>query len=198
VKHGQHLAFLQRSSASLLCAIALSCAPRIAAQQQHNNANDRQRSAHHDRGHAGEWLRKYGTLPPEQQQQALRKEPDFQKLPPERQQHLLDRLKQFNARTPDERQRMIARMEAIDRMSPQDRDRLENALERRRQLPPERRHIVNRAYNFLRELPPQEQERALNSPKFQQQFSEEERGVLRDLLTAPDVEPRLGDALAPR
>src|SRR6185437_16699796 len=51
--------------------------------------------------HRGDWLRKYMTLPPHQQEQQLQSDPAFRSLPPDRQNHLLDRLRKFNSQSPE-------------------------------------------------------------------------------------------------
>src|SRR5882724_9144506 len=46
--------------------------------------------------HAGDWLRSNKDLPPDQQERALRNDPQFKKLPPQKQEQLQQRLQRFN------------------------------------------------------------------------------------------------------
>ena len=55
--------------------------------------------------HRGDWLRKYGNLPPSQQEQQLKQDPGFRNLSPEKQNQLLDRLHYFNSQPPRRRRR---------------------------------------------------------------------------------------------
>jgi hypothetical protein len=142
----------------------------------------------------GAWLRRYENAPADRGEQALRSERDFQKLPPDRQQQLVNRFHDFASKPPEERQRLVQRLQEIEKMPPQEREQLQQANQMRKTLEPDRKRQVNRAYNFLRELPPGQQEQVLNSSSFQQRFSDQERGILRGLLKAPQIEPPLGAA----
>jgi len=48
--------------------------------------------------------------------------------------------------------------------------------------------MVSRSFRDLRTLPPEQRNQILNSPQYRQQFSDEERGTLGNLLA---VEPLL-------
>ncbi len=161
-------------------------------QQEHPKNNNGKQQNQQNRPYSGAWLKRYQAMPSEQSEQALRNEKDFQNLPPERQQHLVQRLHEFANKPPQERERTVERLQAIEKMPAQEREELRQANELRKDLPQERKREVNRAYNFLRELPPGQQEQMLNSPAFQQRFSEQERGIVRGLLKAPQLDPPLG------
>jgi Protein of unknown function (DUF3106) len=140
------------------------------------------RGGHHGHGtHAGAWLRKYQNLPPEQQQQALANDPEFQKLPAERQERLREVLRRFNSKTPEERQRILDRMAAFQRLTPEQQERARNLFDRFRSLPEERRHMVRRALRDLREMEPQQRSQVLGSEKFRSMFSADELEVLKGM-----------------
>lgn len=132
--------------------------------------------------HVGEWLRRYGHLPPDQQQRALEQEQEFQQLSPEAQDRLRRRLQQFNALPNDKRERMLERMDAFQHLAPEQRDQLRGYYGRMRQLPDDRRRRINDAFYRLRDLSPSQRERALNSDRFRRDFNDEEREIVRGLL----------------
>ena len=61
--------------------------------------------------HNGDWLRKYGQLPPAEQEQKLESDPVFRSLTPDKQQSLLNRLRNFNSLTPSKKKQVLMRME---------------------------------------------------------------------------------------
>ena len=121
----------------LACALAAQEAPPAQGESPPAAPQDRSQKEpgkrHHGFGmrdgrrgpgrHAGDWLRKYQNLPPEQQEQALANDPEFQKLPPERQGRLRETLRRFNSKSPEERQRMLERMETFERFTPEQQER---------------------------------------------------------------------------
>src|SRR4029077_342495 len=74
--------------------------PQIQTQPRQNQAaRESERAA---KNHAGDWLRRYQDLPPDQQRQALENGADFQKLAPQRQAQLLKRLQHFSSLPPEQ------------------------------------------------------------------------------------------------
>ena len=132
--------------------------------------------------HRGEWLRKHQNQSPQEQERALERDPEFNRLPPDRQQRLRQRLRDFNSRPPEQRQQMIQRMEHWDRLSPQQKDQALRVFNQMRGLSPERQQAIHRAAHDLSALPPQQREQALNSPAMRNQFSDNERDTLRNML----------------
>lgn len=131
--------------------------------------------------HAGDWLRKYQNLPPEQQEQALANDPEFRKLPPERQERLRRTLRRFNSKSPEERQRMLERMETFEHLTPEQQERARAMFARFRNLPEGRRQMVKRALRNLREMDPQQRSQVLGSEKFRGMFSADELEVLKGM-----------------
>jgi hypothetical protein len=140
--------------------------------------------------HAGDWLRRYKDLPPAEQDRALAADPQFQKLPPERQERLRRRLEKFRGLPPEQQQRILQNMERFEHMTPEQRRRARELHFRMRQLPEERRQALRRAFGSLRDLPAEERAKALDSERFRQNFSDEEREMLR---TMSEIEPPPGE-----
>ena len=135
----------------------------------------------HAGAHAGDWLRRYGRMSPEEQNRALAADPQFQQLPPERQQKLRERLQQFNGLPQERKQQILDRMEFFEHLAPEQKDKLRQYADSFHQLPEERRHMMHRALKNLREMSPEERERVLNSPRFSQNFSASEIEILRGM-----------------
>lgn len=148
--------------------------------------------------HAGDWLRKYQNLPPEQQEQALANDPEFQKLPAERQERLRQALRRFNSKSPEERQRMLERMETFEHLTPEQQQRARAMFARFRSLPEDRRQMVRRALRNLREMEPQQRSQVLASEKFRGLFSADELDVLKGMSEiAPPRPPQNPAGRAP-
>jgi hypothetical protein len=131
--------------------------------------------------HKGDWLRKYFSLPPSQQEQKLRQDPTFHSLPPDRQQHLLDRLRKFNSQPPEKKQQILNRMETYEHMTPQQQVTAQNLFQRYHGLPEDRRAQVSQEYRRLRGMPPEQRAQVMNSDDFRNRFSEDERNLLRGM-----------------
>ncbi len=131
--------------------------------------------------HRGDWLRKYMTLPPEQQEKQLRNDPGFRSLPPERQNHLLQRLREFNSRSPEQKAQILNRMETFEHMSPQQQQQARDLFNQYRSLPEDQRNKVSQAYQRLRGLPPSARNDMLNSDEFRNNYTEQQRQLLRGM-----------------
>jgi hypothetical protein len=107
--------------------IACMAMPAFAFGQQQQNNKNNAREQHRDqkanKPRAGEWLRKYRDVPPQQQQQALQNDPQFKMLPQQRQQQLQQRLQNFNAMPPQQQDRVLDRMQKFDSMNDQQKRR---------------------------------------------------------------------------
>jgi hypothetical protein len=134
------------------------------------------------REHIGPWLASHQNLSPEEQQRALAEEPGFKNLPPEQQQRMEQRLNQLNNMPPEQRQRTIDHIEAMERLTPEQRQQVRGAMSELGNLPPDRRRIVARSFHELRTMPPDQRQQVMNSPDFQHQFSDQERGTLNNLM----------------
>ncbi|MGI4755733.1 MAG: DUF3106 domain-containing protein [Janthinobacterium lividum] len=139
--------------------------------------------------HLGQWMQQHGSLSAKQQQRALAGEPGFNQLPAQTQQRMMQRLDHLNSMPEQQRERVISRNEAIERMTPQQRGEVRNAMGQLGALPQDRRRLVARSFRELRAMPPQERYATLNSYGYRQQFSDEERGTLGNLLSVSPLLP---------
>ncbi len=132
--------------------------------------------------HAGDWLRRYKDLPPDQQQKALESDPQFQQLPPERQQKLKQRLQKFSSLPPEKQQQILDRMETWEHLAPEQQRRAMTLFDHVRNMPENRRKMLMKAYHEMREMSPEEQQRTLQSEQMRSLFSDEERDTLKGFL----------------
>jgi uncharacterized protein DUF3106 len=158
--------------------------------QQHVS---RPQPAHPQQGHAGDWLRRYKDLPPEEQERALQSDPAFQKLPPAQQQLLRQRLQHFSSLPPQQQLRMLNRMETWEHLTPEQKQQARQIFGQMQQLPPERRRLVHKAIDDLRQMPPDQREQIINSDRFKGMFSDQEREMMRGATRLPLAPPDSGD-----
>ncbi len=137
-------------------------------------------------GHLGDWLNQHRNLPVQDQERLLRNSPSFNRLPQDQQQRLVQQLHRLNQMPEPERQRRLAWGEAIEHMSPQDRTNLNNASRQFADLPPGRKAMVKQAFQDLRTVPADQRQTVLNSARYQNNFSPQERDILNNFLK---VEP---------
>jgi hypothetical protein len=131
--------------------------------------------------HKGDWLRKYGTLPGNQQEQQLRQDPGFRSLDSDQQQKLLDRLHSFNSLTPDGKAKLLDRMETYEHLTPAQQQKAQGLFQRYKTLPEDRRNKVSQAYHQLRDLPPDQRNQLLSSDEYRNNFSDSERDLLKGM-----------------
>jgi Protein of unknown function (DUF3106) len=156
--------------------------PRSAAPPApQNSTNSYQFQPRGSGPHRGDWLRKYGNLPPNEQEKQLKQEPAFQKLPPDKQNQLLDRLRNFNSQPPEKKQQILDRMETFEHMTSQQQANARNLFERYHNLPEDQRAKVSQAYRRLRGMPPDARNQAMNSEEFRNNFTDEQRELLRGM-----------------
>ncbi len=139
--------------------------------------------------HLGQWLRHHQNLPLEAQEHALRKEPGFNRLPPAVQQRLIDRLRQLHAMPPAQRERTLQWMEALEKLSPEQRQKIHNTMQQVGELPPARQRMLSKASRDLSEMPPDRRQTLLESPEFKGQFSDQEREILKTLMSVQPYTP---------
>lgn len=168
-------------------ALWLVCVPEAQARPGERGRGDHGSRAKGPRKgrHMGDWLRKHKNLSAEDQERALENDARFQELPPERQERFRRRLRWFNSLPQEKRERILDRMETFEHLPPEQQERIRNLFGRMRRLPPERRQAVRQAARRLREMPPGERTRALNSPRFRNDFSEQERELIHGFAELP-------------
>jgi hypothetical protein len=102
-----------------------------------------------------------------------------QNLPVGQQEKLLRQEPGFN-------DRRLARAENFERLSPVEQNQVRQSSRQLSVLPPDRQMIVRRAFQDLRGVPVDQRDTVLNSARYGNAFSPEERGILSNLLR---VEP---------
>ncbi len=138
-------------------------------------------------GHLGSWLNQHQNLAG--QEKLLRNDPNFNRLSPADQQRLMQQLRQVNQLPAGERERRLERAERIERMTPQERMQLAQSTRELRALPPDRQAQVSQAFRDLRGVPEDQRQTVIDSDRYRNQFSPEERGILTNLLRAEPYEP---------
>ena len=140
--------------------------------------------------HLPEWMNNHRNLTPQEQENALRREPGFRNLPADQQQRLVDRLHSLNEKTPEQQQRTMQRNEAFERLTPERKQEVRGAAQALTAMSPDRQQVVRRAFQQLRRMPPGQRQQMLNSPVYGQQFSPQERTVLGNLLSIEPYESK--------
>jgi hypothetical protein len=141
--------------------------------------------------HLPEWLNNRQNLSPQQQEDALRREPGFRNLPSDQQQRLVNRLHSLDQKSPEQRQRTLQRNENFERLPPERQQEVRGASQALSQMAPERQQAVRRAFQQLRQMPPQQRQLMLSSG-YASQFSPQERTVLGNLLSIEPYQARPG------
>ena len=136
-------------------------------------------------GHAGDWLRRYKDLSPQEQERALQNDPGFRRLPPARQQLLRLRLQHFSNLPPQRQLQILNRMETWEHLTSTQQQQARQIFSQMRQLPPERQRMVTTAVRDLRAMPPDQREQVINSPRFRGMFSDQEREMMRGATRLP-------------
>jgi hypothetical protein len=137
--------------------------------------------------HLADWMNQHRNLTPQQQQQALTREPGFQQLPQQTQQRMRNRLAELNAMPTQQRQRYLNYNEHMERLPLAQRAEVRGSLQQLGSLPEDQRRQVARSFRELRALPADQRAAALNSPQYQY-MNPAQRATLNDLLR---VEPLL-------
>jgi hypothetical protein len=140
-------------------------------------------------GHLADWLSQHRDLPPQQQEQLLRRDPYFNHLNPAEQRKVINQLYRVNEMNDQQRQRRMARAEAIERLSPQEKMQVNASAQRMQILPEPRRQMLIRAFRDLRAVPFEQRDAVLSSVYYRTTFSPDERLILHDLLKVEPYEP---------
>jgi hypothetical protein len=140
--------------------------------------------------HLGNWLQNHQGESFTGQENALRREPGFNRLPQPQQQRLIDRLHQLDSMPPQQRQRWIGRNENMERLSPERRQEVRSSVQELHSMNPTRKQQVQAAWRVLRDMPPAQREHVLNSPAYRSMYSDHERQILGNLLSVEPYQPR--------
>jgi hypothetical protein len=140
--------------------------------------------------HLGNWLQNHRGESFVGQENALRREPGFNRLPQPQQQRLIDRLHQLDSMPPQQRQRTLGRVENMERLSPDRRQAVRGSAQELSSMDAARQQQVRGAFRALREMPPGQREQVLNSPAYRSMYSDHERQILGNLLSVEPYQPR--------
>lgn len=140
-------------------------------------------------GRAGDWLRQHRSMSPQQQEQTLRNDPQFQQLPKDHQQKLLNRLHTFDNLPPQEQEKILNRMQEFESLPPAEQAKLHLIQHRIMALPQDRQTAVRKAFRRLHEMSPEERDRVMSSDHFKSLFNDSERGILNDWIAIPMPKP---------
>jgi hypothetical protein len=131
--------------------------------------------------HNGDWLRKYGMLPPAQQEQKLQNDPMFRSLTPEKQKTLMDRLHFFNSLAPEKKQQVLNRMETYEHLPPEKQQQANLLFQQYKAMPADQRGQVSQAYRKMREMTPDQRTQYFNSDEFRNGLNDQQRDMLKGM-----------------
>jgi len=112
------ITLLIATAAMMLAPAGSPCAAQNRLAERRQARQEARQQAQAQGNHAGQWLRRYKGLPPDQQQKALDNDPQFRSLPPMRQQILRERLQRFSSLPPRMQDRILQRMETWEHLTP--------------------------------------------------------------------------------
>lgn len=141
-------------------------------------------------GHLQSWLDAHRNVPLQNQEQMLRHDPSFRRLPQGEQQRLVQQLRDVHRLTEQQRERRLARNEMLERLSPEERLRVTHSAQEWSTLPPDRQATMKQAFRDLRGVPRDQRSIVLNSERYKEQFSPQERKILTEMLKVEPYEPR--------
>jgi hypothetical protein len=190
MKLGNHISVYLRI-AGLTIALAVPVAssaqkhPAPPPPAAHAEGSPQQPNHMQPKGHAGDWLRRYADLPPDEQESALQSDPAFRRLPLERQQRLRQRLQHFSTLSPEQQLSVLNRMETWEHLTPAQKQEARQVFGQFRQLPPDRQRSVKADIEDLRTMPVDQREQVINSDRYKGMFSDQERELMRDAARLP-------------
>ena len=171
---------------NLVAGLILAIAVPFCLAQKPNRANpNRPQNRPAQQHHAGDWLKKYKDVPPQDQQKALNSDPQFRRLPAERQDRLRERLQRFSTLPPQQQTRILNRMETWEHLTPDQKQEARGLFRQMRSLPPDRRQDMEGAIRQLRGMPPAQRQQMLESPQFKSRFSPKEQEMLNGITKLP-------------
>ena len=98
---------------------------------------------------------------------------------------LRQRLQHFSNLTPEKQIQELNRMETWEHLTPEQKQQALQIHSQMQQLPPDRQRMVKTAVRDLRNMPPAQREQIINSDRFKGMFSDQERGILREVTRLP-------------
>lgn len=139
--------------------------------------------------HLRDWLDRNQNVPLPDQEKQLRNDPSFRRLPQADQQRLAQQLRHMDSMPEQQRDRRLARNEMLERLSPEERMNINRSGRAWSALPADRQTQMRRAFQDLRGVPIDQRQTVLNSARYQNMFTPQERGILQDFLKVEPYQP---------
>jgi hypothetical protein len=140
--------------------------------------------------HLQDWLSRNQNVPLQDQERQLRNDPSFRRLPQADQQRLAQQLRSVDRMPEQQRDRRLARNEMLERLSPEERMNINRSGRVWSSLSADRQMQMRRAFQDLRGVPLDQRQTVLNSSRYQQMFTPQERGILSNFLRVEPYEPQ--------
>jgi hypothetical protein len=120
-------------------------------------------------------------LPPEERARVMRENPRLQSLPPAQRRRIENRIQRLSQLPPRQRQQALERLRLFDQLPPEKQTHARTVYRRWQQIPGPRRAELLEEFDGIRDAEPQARQERFDSEEFQKRYSEQERGVLKDL-----------------
>jgi hypothetical protein len=128
-------------------------------------------------------------LPPEERKRVMRENPRLQRLPPAQRRRIENRIQRLSQLPPRQRQQALERLRLFDQLPPQRQAQARTVYGRWQQIPGPRRAELLEEFDGIRDAEPKARQERFDSEGFQKRYSEQERGILKDLADLlPDAE----------
>ena len=129
-------------------------------------------------GPAPDAVERFSRLSPAERREALGK------LPPERRKMMERRLNEWSQISPEERQRLRGSYAKFQEMTPEKQQEVRQLFRRFSEtFQPERRPKAQNAIRLLKKADAEERKRILSSPRFQDNFNDDERKLIEQMAT---------------
>jgi len=146
------------------------------ARQQPRRAAARRQAAQEVR-----FIERLLRLPPEQRSRVMRENPRFQSLPPAQRRRIENRIQRLSQLPPRQRQQALERLRLFDQLPPERQTQARSVYRRWQRIPGPRRAELLEEFDGIRDAERQARQQRFDSEEFQKRYSEQERGVLKDL-----------------
>lgn len=154
------------------------------ARQQPRRAAARRQAAQEVR-----FIERLLRLPPDERSRVMRENPRFQSLPPAQRRRIENRIQRLSQLPPRQRQQALERLRLFDQLPTERQNQARTVYRRWQQIPGPRRAELLEEFDGIRDAEPQARQERFDSEEFQKRYSEQERGVLKDLADLlPDAE----------
>ena len=128
-------------------------------------------------------------LAPEERARVMRENPRLQRMPPAQRRRLENRIHRLSQLPPGQRRQALDRLRLFDQLPPERQTQARTVYRRWQQIPGQRRAELLEEFDGIRDVEPQARQERFDSLEFQKRYSEQERGVLRDLADLlPDAQ----------